>query len=394
MVFMVWISLVFTFFLMWSIVRISLEKEEHYMNCIKVTTTYPTGGTLLPNAFVDNYMIRANGEYIKVYIFLLRMVSEGADFSIPCLADVLELTEGDVTRALKYWEKESLIRMELVHGNIESIELLPVPGKVKKVQKIQSEHEIEIHASREEIAVSKTAHEPITLPKGTAAVPAMKTLSPDDLQKKGEDERFSYLLYVCEMFIGKPLTCNDMNTLLYMYEDLSMSCDLIEYLVEYCVSNDKKNFRYMQQVAINWYEDHITTVDEAKAYNKNYKKEYYSIMHAFGLNQNPAPAQEKYIKQWLEIDGMDLSLVIEACNRTINAISKPSFPYADSILKQWKKHNITTVEQTKSFYQNQKAPKTFTNTNTNHNHPTHNFTQRDYDFDALEEQLLQKQFAE
>ena len=98
------------------------------MNYIKVTTTYPTGGTLLPNAFVDNYMIRANGEYIKVYIYLLRMVSDGANFSIPCLADVLELTERDVTRALKYWEKESLLRMELKDGEISFIELLPVSG--------------------------------------------------------------------------------------------------------------------------------------------------------------------------------------------------------------------------------------------------------------------------
>ena len=88
------------------------------MNYIKVTTTYPTGGTLLPNAFVDNYMIRANGEYIKVYIYLLRMVSDGANFSIPCLADVLELTERDVTRALKYWEKESRLRMELKDGEM------------------------------------------------------------------------------------------------------------------------------------------------------------------------------------------------------------------------------------------------------------------------------------
>ena len=98
------------------------------MNYIKVTTTYPTGGTLLPDAFVDNYMIRANGEYIKVYIYLLRMVSDGANFSIPCLADVLELTERDVTRALKYWEKESLLRMELKDGEISFIELLPVSG--------------------------------------------------------------------------------------------------------------------------------------------------------------------------------------------------------------------------------------------------------------------------
>ena len=67
------------------------------MNYIKVTTTYPTGGTLLPNAFVDNYMIRANGEYIKVYIYLLRMVSDGANFSIPCLAvgKVIEEAAGE-----------------------------------------------------------------------------------------------------------------------------------------------------------------------------------------------------------------------------------------------------------------------------------------------------------
>ena len=97
------------------------------MNYIKVTTTYPTGGTLLPNAFVDNYMIRANGEYIKVYIYLLRMVSDGANFSIPCLADVLELTERDVTRALKYWEKESLLRMELKDGEISFIRASPCP---------------------------------------------------------------------------------------------------------------------------------------------------------------------------------------------------------------------------------------------------------------------------
>ena len=88
------------------------------MNYIKVTTTYPTGGTLLPNAFVDNYMIRANGEYIKVYIYLLRMVSDGANFSIPCLADVLELTERDICRALKYWKKENLLDLVMDGGKV------------------------------------------------------------------------------------------------------------------------------------------------------------------------------------------------------------------------------------------------------------------------------------
>lgn len=352
------------------------------MNYIKVTTTYPTGGTLLPNAFVDNYMIRANGEYIKVYIYLLRMVSDGANFSIPCLADVLELTERDVTRALKYWEKESLLKIEMNQGEIQFIELLPIPGH--PIPPVQPE--------TDSASTKEPKREVPTAPKGMEAIPAMKTLSPAQLQKKSEDERFSYLLYVCEMFLGKPLTCTDMNALLYMYEDLSMSCELIEYLVEYCVSNGKKSFRYMQTVAISWYEANIKTPDEAKSYSKNFRKEYYSIMRAFGLNQNPAPIQEQYMKRWLETDGFDLSLIIEACNRTVNAINKPSFPYADTILKHWKDNHIVSLEQAKIFKQPQKTSKNFVNHNNNQN--LHNFQQRDYDFDSLEQQLLQKQFSD
>lgn len=357
------------------------------MNYIKVTTTYPTGGTLLPNAFVDNYMIRANGEYIKVYIYLLRMVADGANFSIPCLADVLELTERDVTRALKYWEKESLLRMELKDGEIHFIELLPVNGNPNSSIPSQVN---ETSSNDTQDTASTSLNEQSV--HGTEAIPAMKTLSPAELQRKSEDERFSYLLYVCEMFIGKPLTCTDMNTLLYMYEDLRMSCELIEYLVEHCVSNGKKSFRYMQSVAINWYEANIKTPEEAKSYSKSFRKEYYSIMRAFGLNQNPAPVQEEYMKRWLETDGFDLSLIIEACNRTINAINKPSFPYADTILKHWKDNHIVTLEDAKNFRLQQKSPKTFANSS--NQNPMHNFTQRDYDFDALEQQLLQKQFAD
>ena len=368
------------------------------MNYIKVTTTYPTGGTLLPNAFVDNYMIRANGEYIKVYIYLLRMVSDGANFSIPCLADVLELTERDVTRALKYWEKESLLRMELKDGEISFIELLPVSGNPHSPEQISNAQTAQPDSQAQSITASSTVSsqtEQFTAKKqasiGAEAIPAMKTLSPAELQRKSEDERFSYLLYVCEMFLGKPLTCTDMNTLLYMIEDLKMSCELVEYLGEHCVSNGKKSFRYMQSVAINWYEANIQTPDEAKAYSKNFRKEYYSIMRAFGLNQNPAPVQEEYMKRWLETDGFDLPLIIEACNRTINAINKPSFPYADTILKHWKDNHIVTLEDAKNFHVQQKAPKTFANNN--NQNTMHNFTQRDYDFDALEQQLLQKQFA-
>ena len=59
--------------------------------------------TNVPNRFIDEYMTNANGEFVKIYLYLLRcMNTPDCDFSISMIADKLEHTERDVTRALKY----------------------------------------------------------------------------------------------------------------------------------------------------------------------------------------------------------------------------------------------------------------------------------------------------
>ena len=60
--------------------------------------------TMLPNSFVDHYMANANGEFVKVYLFLLRHVEDAASsLSISMIADYLNNTENDVLRAFRYW---------------------------------------------------------------------------------------------------------------------------------------------------------------------------------------------------------------------------------------------------------------------------------------------------
>ena len=56
------------------------------------------GVTVVSNEFIDNYMARANGEYVKVYLYLLRHQQE--EVSIGQIADALNHTEADVQRAL------------------------------------------------------------------------------------------------------------------------------------------------------------------------------------------------------------------------------------------------------------------------------------------------------
>lgn len=67
------------------------------------------GVTVVSNEFIDNYMARANGEYVKVYLYILR--NGGRADSVADIADALNHTEADVRRALVYWEQEGVLEL-------------------------------------------------------------------------------------------------------------------------------------------------------------------------------------------------------------------------------------------------------------------------------------------
>ena len=62
-----------------------------------------TAVTAVSNTFIDEYMGTASGEYVKVYLYLLRHA--GKNVEIPDIAEALNHTEADVRRALAYWER-------------------------------------------------------------------------------------------------------------------------------------------------------------------------------------------------------------------------------------------------------------------------------------------------
>ncbi len=71
-------------------------------------------------------MTRANGEYVKIYLYLHRCFAQpSADFSLSGLADHFDCTERDILRALKYWEKLRLFRLEYdANDNLSGIRML------------------------------------------------------------------------------------------------------------------------------------------------------------------------------------------------------------------------------------------------------------------------------
>ena len=313
------------------------------MTKLTLTNNVQGNTTVLENEFIDHYMTKANGEYVKVYLLILRHLNDASFvLSVPEIADILECTEQDVRRALNYWKKQGLLDYS-------------------------------------ERAEDKTL-----------------TSSIQQYRNRKDRKEFQELLFVAEQYLGKTLSATDIDTITYFFDTLHMSAELIEYLIEYCVENGHKSMHYIQKVALSWSEQKITTVEEAKSNTMLYYKNCYSIFNAYGIKGHaPVASEIAYIRKWNEEYGFTLDIILEACNRTMSTIHQPSFHYTDSILKGWlekKVHNLKDIAALDADYLKEKerkkkqvskpAPVAKSN-------KFNNFSGRAYDMDDLERILLQ-----
>ena len=170
---------------------------------------------------------------------------------------------------------------------------------------------------------------------------------------------------------------------------LHFSFDLIDYLLQYCIDRGKRDFRYIEKVAISWAEAHIETTEQAQNQTMKYDKDTYTVMNALGKNNQPTPKEVEFIKRWYQIYGFASDVILEACERTVMATDKHRFEYADRILKSWKDfgvHHKTDIAKADAAFVSSKK-KTSQTTSFTKNKFNH-FQQNDYDFDALEKELL------
>lgn len=341
-------------------------------------TNYAQGNTtVLENEFIDRYMIKANGEYVKVYLLLLRHLNEASGMlSISEIADILECTEKDVLRALKYWKNQGLL------DYCDRTE----------------EHNAETDRSKAETSAHSAAA--IMTASGTGTISDNDSAAVPNIQQyrsRKERKEFKELLFVAEQYLGKTLSAVDIDTITYFFDTLHMSAELIEYLIEYCVENGHKSMHYIQKVALSWNEQKITTVSDAKASTVMYNKNCYSVLNAYGIKgRAPAASEITYIKKWNEEYGFTLDIILEACNRTMNTIHQPNFEYTDTILKNWRSKNVhylKDIEALDADYLKSKEQKKAQATKPDKHIKTtkfNNFDGRSYDMNDLERKLVQQ----
>lgn len=345
--------------------------------------------TSVSNVFIDEYMPKANGEFIKIYLLLLRLINTDCeDLSITMIADKFNMLETDVIRGLKFWSEQNLLSLSLdAQGNVAGIKLESLNTSRYIVRDFSSDSETLAMASGEVV--------PTAVPVATGTiVPAKKKYSAKEISSFSCNEHFSQLTFLAQTYLGKTLNTSEINCILYMLDGLKLDSTFIEYIMETCISSGHKSLSYIEKQAVDYFKKDIHTIEDAKTDTKLHQDICKSIFKIFGLtSKSPVKKEISYITKWTDDFGFSDEIILEACERTMEHTHTASFPYADKILFDWaenKVHSMDDISKLDKLHteSNQKkynaktsSPKAARPKNAKQ------FEERDYDHAKLEEQL-------
>ena len=409
------------------------------MTAINISSDIATSFTTVSDIFIDQYMPKANGEFVKVYLYLLRATGSGAGIAtISEIADHFSNTEADIIRALNYWASEGILQLQSgADGQIMGINLcsLSVSGMQAAQSNIQSavadntaqnnlQNSVVNNAAQNilkngvvnntaqnistaDIQMQDSVVEKLKSQTTDKAASSQKEYTLDEIKEFRKNPDISELFFIIETYLKHTLSSTDTNMVLYWLDELHFSTDLVEYLVEYCITKGHSSLRYMNKVALGWADAGIKTVDQAKDDAAAHSQIYYSVMKALGITgRNLVDSEVSLINKWVGEYGFDIELVKAACSKTISAIQKPSFEYTDSILANWRKKDVHTLKDVEvldaNFAKANKASATGSSQSTNATNGSskpksnnsssknkfNNFNQRNNDYDKLEKLFL------
>lgn len=309
---------------------------------------------VIPGAAVEKCLREANESQIKIYLYLLKCGSDTP--TVSSIADYFNYSEQDVKRALRFW-----------NGRIRA-EKAGKADKADKADKAQTGGNVVEFSGRSSWSKEKTA-------------------------KLMEKPDVSQLMFVAEKYMGRPIKPDEVSSILYIYDELGFPADLVVYLLEYCISNDKRSMKTIEEEAVSWKEAGVATLAAAKKLTRHVPKEMKAVLEALGFpaDHQSVEAEIAFVRRWTERYGYGMDIIGEACSRTVLATGRPNFKYANGILKKWHDAGVSKPADIAAAEDEFRAKAAASAGETSAKKSTkkfHNFTERQYDYDSLAKEII------
>ncbi len=257
---------------------------------------------VLPAQVVDQHLATASGVYWKVLLAVTRRDS----MDVAALAQWLSLPESDVREALQYWIAQGVL-----------------PGG------------------------QPAAQAPVPARQGEA--PPRHRLTAQELsQRTQQSEQLRFVFQTAEGIYGRPLTDTERRGFVYFLDDLGLPPDVVVMAVDFCVTNGKLHFNYLQKLCVGWAQQEINTHALAEEYIREQTRRWSNerqVQEAFGIQNRGLTAEnKKFISQWFYQFGFNIQMIQLAYERAVDKIGRLSFPYIHKILQSWYQNDLRTPE--------------------------------------------------
>lgn len=356
------------------------------------------------NTFLDYYMSSASGEFVKIYLYTLRQLKAKNNVTVNEIAKALGMTMGDILRGFAFWSKKGLIAFQKDEdGNIINFEFVQetvskrnpdigektsvsepnntlelkevketlffenqqqsltrpiayekinVQAQLERLKEINDKDRIEVPPTRGALPVNKNNAKPPKIDK--------KTYPPTQVSRVVENnDEFKMLKYFVETIANRNLSASYLSDLLDFYEDMKLPVEVIEYIYEYAVTNNKFNVRFIYALGLKMYEHNIQTREQAKGFMPMYNATFNAISKVLNLGgKPPTPKQQDFIDKWIGEYMFSDDIIICAFNRAKdNGITNVNFKYVDTILDNWHKAGVRTIKDIEKADQEYKEKK-------------------------------------
>ena len=230
---------------------------DYYVNSAMLSSAFT-----VPTAVVDQYLKLAKAEHIKALLYIIRNM--WTEISLTDICDKTGLNEYDVKEALLYWADTGI--------------LLPKDKPVDEVK----------------------AKKPTT-----KAVTHNEKPSRADIARRGnEDAKIRYLLQETQLKLGRNLKNNEATTLVWLYDDEGLDVSLILLIVQYAVSHNKANIRFIESTAVDWVNkgiDNISLADEELRKMALREQAWSIVCSAFGIERRkPSQKESELSALWID----------------------------------------------------------------------------------------------
>ena len=268
--------------------------------------------TQIPDIFFSEYLSSANGDFIKVYLYLLFLSKYDKDIKINDLSKKLGLSLNTIQDAIKYWEEQEVLTKKsngYILNNLQEIELYKL-------------------------------YKPKT------------SLSAEQVKKSAENQkRANAIEYINNKYFSGLMPTTWYPDIELWFKKYSFDEEVMIALFSYCFDKSALHRNYIKAVADAWSNNNIKTYNDLESYyekQEKINKIANSISKKLGLNRGLTQYEFAYIEKW-HIDYNFSLEIIEIALKKTTSKANPNFDYLDKLLTDWHDRNLKTIEEIQNY---------------------------------------------